>query len=107
MTEATGPSVTGQSRGLYSSDPIDIMSSPPIPDDWPTNWNLVAYLDQLTAGGVIDVVVTGNRVQIGDDGSDLIVRCDGRTYPARCDGRTCPAMVVDDEICVLLSDEPA
>ena len=98
MIETTGPSVTGQSRGLYSSDPIEIMNSPPIPDDWPTNWHLVAYLDQLTAGGVIDVVVAGNRVHIGDDGSGLTVRCDGRTYPV---------MVVDEEIFALLSDEPA
>jgi hypothetical protein len=67
MIETTGPSATGQSRGLYSSDPIDIMNSPPIPDDWPMNWNLVTYLDQLTAGGVFDVAVTENRVQIGDD----------------------------------------
>ncbi len=98
MIETTGPSVTGQSRGLYSSDPIDIMNSPPIPDDWPTNRHLVACLDQLTAGGVIDVVVAGNRVQIGDDGSGLTACCDGRTYPVK---------VVDDETFALLSDEPA
>ncbi len=83
---------------MYSSDPINIINSPPILDDWPTNWHLVAYLDQLTAGGVIDVVVAGNRVQIGDDGSGLTARCDGRTYPVT---------VVDDEIFALFSDEPA
>ena len=98
MIETTRPSVTGQSRRLYSSDPIDIMNSPPIPDDRPTNWHLVAYPDQLTAGGVIDVVVTGNRVQIGDDGSGLTARCDEHTYPF---------MVVSDKMLVLLSDEPA
>jgi hypothetical protein len=73
------------------------MNSPPIPDDWPTNRYLVAYLDQLTAGGVIDVVVAGNRVQIGDDGSGLTGGCDGRTYP----------VLVGDETFVLLSDEAA
>jgi hypothetical protein len=98
MIGTTGPSVIGQSRGLYSSDPIDIMNSPSIPDDCPTKRHLDAYLDQMTAGDVIDVVVAGNRVQIGDDGSGLTARCDGRTYPV---------MVVDDEIFVLLSDEPA
>ena len=96
MTEATGPSVTGQSRSLYSSDPIDIMNSPPTPDDWPTNWHLVAHLDQMATAGVIDVVVAGARVQLGDDGSGLT---------ASCDGRSCPVMVVDDEIFVLLGDE--
>jgi hypothetical protein len=47
--------------------------------------------------GVIDVVVAGNRVQIGDDGSGLTTRCDRRTNP----------VMVDDETFVLLSDEPA
>jgi hypothetical protein len=98
MIETTRPSVTGQSRVLYRSDPIDIMNSPPIPDDWPTNWHLVAYVDQMTAGGVIDAAVAGNRLQIGDDGSGLTARCDRRTYPF---------MAVDDEIFVLLSDEAA
>jgi hypothetical protein len=47
--------------------------------------------------GVIDVVVAGNRVQIGDDGSGLTTRCDRRTNP----------VMVDDETFVLLSDEAA
>ena len=98
MMETTGPSITGQRQGLYSSDPIDIMNSPPIPDDWPTKRHLVAYVEQLTAGGVIDVVVARNRAQIGDDESGLTARCNGRSYPV---------MVVDDEIFALLSDEPA
>ena len=97
MIEAAEPSVIGQSRASHSSDSIDIMNSPPIPDDWPTNWHLVAHVDQLAAGGVIDVVVAGVRVQIGDDGSGLSASGDGRAYPL---------MVVDDEIFVLLSDEP-
>ena len=95
MIRATGPSVIGQSRGLYSSDPIDIMNSPPIPDDWPTNRHLDAYVDQMTVG---DDVAAGNRVQIGDDASGLTTRCDRRTYPV---------MVVVDEIFVLVSDEAA
>ncbi len=97
MIETTRPSVTGQSRCLYRSNPIDIMNSPSIPDDWPTKRHLDAYLDQMTAGDVIDVVVAGNRVQIGDDGSGSTARCDGRTYP----------VMVDDETFDLLSDEAA
>jgi hypothetical protein len=73
------------------------MNPPPIPDDWRTNWHLAARVDQLAAGGGIDVVVAGIRVQIGDDGSGLTARGAGRSYPV---------MVVDDEIFVLLGDEP-
>ena len=73
------------------------MSPPPVPEDWRTNWHLVARLDQLAGGATIDVVVAGVRVQIGDDGSGLSASGDGRAYPL---------MVVDDEIFVLLSDEP-
>ncbi len=80
-----------------SRDSIGIMNPPPILDDWRTNWHLVAHLDQLATGGVIEVMMAGTRVQISDDGSGLTASSDGRAYPV---------MVVDDEIFVLLSDEP-
>jgi hypothetical protein len=96
MIEATGSSVTGQSRGPFSNDSMEIMNPPPIPDDWRTHWHLVAHLDQLAAGGVIDVVVAGTRVQISDDGSGLTANGDGRVYPV---------MVVDDEIFMFSGDE--
>ena len=73
------------------------MSPPPIPEDWRTNWHLVARLEQLAGGGTIDVVVAGVRAQISDDGAGLTASGDGRTYPV---------MVVDEEIFVLMGDEP-
>jgi len=97
MIETTASSVTGLSRRSQRRDSIEIMSPPPIPDDWRTNWQLVAHLDQLLSGGVIDVVVAGTRVHISDDGSGLTASSDARTYPT---------MVVDDEIFMLLGDEP-
>ena len=96
MIETTRPPVTGRGLTSLRSDRIDIMNQPPIPGDWPTNWHLVARLDQMATAGVIDVVVAGTRVQLGDDGSGLT---------ASCDGRSCSVMVVDDEIFVLFGDE--
>lgn len=74
------------------------MSPPPVPEDWRRNWHLVAHLDQLAGGGSIDVVVVGVRARIEDDGSGVVASGEGRTYPV---------MVVDDEIFMLLGDEPA
>ena len=73
------------------------MSPPPVPEDWRTNWHLVAHLDQLAGGGTVNVVVAGTRARISDDGSGLIASGEGRTFPV---------MVVDDEIFMLLGDEP-
>ena len=73
------------------------MSQPPIPDDWRTNWQLVARVEQLASGGAIEVVVAGTRVQICDAESGLTASSDARSFPI---------MVVDDEVFVLLGDEP-
>lgn len=73
------------------------MNPPPIPDDWPTDWHLAAKLDQFTTGDTLDVTLAGIALQIRNDKSGLSARSDARTYPV---------MVVDDEIFVLLSDDP-
>ena len=73
------------------------MNLPPIPDDWRTDWHLVAHLDQLTASDAVDITVSGILLQIGYEQSVLTARSDERAYPV---------MVVDDEIFVLLGDDP-
>ena len=74
-----------------------MMNVPLMPDEWRTNWHLVANLDQLAADDTADVTVAGIRLKIEYEESALIARSHERTYPV---------MVVDDEIFVLLSDEP-
>ncbi len=73
------------------------MNLPPIPDDWRTNWHLAAHLDKLTASDAVDVTVAGISLHIRYEESGLTARSDERAYPI---------MVVDEEIFVLLSDEP-
>lgn len=73
------------------------MTLPPIPDDWRTNWHLAAHLDKLTAGDAVAVTVAGIALQIRYEESGLTARSEERAYPV---------MVVDEEIFVLLSDEP-
>lgn len=73
------------------------MNRPPFPEDWQTDWHLAARLDQLAAGGDLDVIVAGIRLHISDDSSGLTARGEERSYPV---------MVVDDEIFVLLGDGP-
>ncbi len=73
------------------------MNLPPIPQDWRTDWHLVAHLDQFTASIVVDVTVAGILMHIRYEESVLTARSDERAYPV---------MVVDDEIFVLLGDGP-
>ena len=73
------------------------MSMPPITDEWRTDWHLVARVDQLPASGELQVVVAGIPLRLSNQASGLSARGEGRSYPL---------MVVDDEIFVLLSDEP-
>jgi hypothetical protein len=73
------------------------MNEPPFPDGWQTDWHLVARIEQVTAGGGIDVILAGTRLYIKNEASGLIAHSAHRTYPV---------MVVDDEIFVLLSDAP-
>jgi len=73
------------------------MNPPPIPDDWRTQWHLAAHLDKLTASDTVDVTVVGIVLHIRYEESGLIAHSDERAYPL---------MVVDDEIFVLLGDEP-
>ena len=73
------------------------MNVPLMPDEWRTNWHLVANLDRLAADDTVDVTVAGIRLEIAYEESALVARSNERTYPV---------MVVDDEIFVLLSDEP-
>ena len=73
------------------------MSMPPFTDEWRTDWHLAARVDQLPASGDLRVVVAGITLLLSNQASGLSARGDGRSYPL---------MVVDDEIFVLLSDEP-
>jgi hypothetical protein len=73
------------------------MSLPPIPDDWRTDWHLAAHIDQLASSDAVDVDVAGILLRIEYGESGLSACSDARAYPV---------MVVDDEIFVLLSDEP-
>jgi hypothetical protein len=73
------------------------MNPPPIPEDWRTDWHLAAHLDQFANVDAVDVEVAGIALHITNSASGLTVRSDERAYPV---------MVVDDEVFVLLSDEP-
>ena len=73
------------------------MNPPHIPDDWRTDWHLAAHLDQLATNDAVAVTVAGISLQIRYEESALTARSDARVYPL---------MVVDDEIFVLLGDDP-
>lgn len=70
---------------------------PPIPDEWRTNWHLAGHMDQLNDGDALEVTVAGTSLRVTEEASGLIARSADRKYPV---------MVVDDEIFVLLGDEP-
>ncbi len=71
------------------------MNQPPLPGDWPTDWQLAGQLDQLTSDDVVDVKVGGTILQIRNTETGLIASSDVRAYPI---------IVVDDEVYVLLGD---
>ncbi|NIM29103.1 MAG: hypothetical protein GTO67_16490 [Gammaproteobacteria bacterium] len=73
------------------------MSMPPIPDDWRTDWHLAAHVDDLAGGVAIDVTLGGIVIHLTHTDEGPAARSDERAYPV---------MVVDDEVFVLLSDEP-
>lgn len=73
------------------------MNLPPIPDEWRTNWHLAGHIDRLGDGGDLTVTVASVSLEITSDASGLSARGDGRQFPV---------MVVDDEIFVLLGDDP-
>ena len=73
------------------------MNPPPFPDEWRTNWHLAGHVDQLGDGGSLAVTVAGITLEIASDVSGLSARGGGRQFPV---------MVVDDEIFVLLGDDP-
>lgn len=73
------------------------MNGAPFPDDWQTNWHLVARVEQVTSDAGVQVTVAGIQLTIRNEANGLIARSRKRAYPI---------MVVDDEIFVLLGDAP-
>ena len=73
------------------------MNLPPIPDDWRTDWHLAAHMSDLAGGGAIDVTVAGTVIHVTNTDTGPTAHSDERAYPV---------MVVDDEVFVLMSDEP-
>ena len=73
------------------------MNQLPIPEDWRTDWHLAAHTDQLVGDEDVNVTVAGIVLHMRNTETGVIARSAERTYPV---------MVVDDEVFVLLGDDP-
>jgi hypothetical protein len=66
-----------------------------MPGTWPTDWFLVANLDQISGGEEIEISVEGIRLRLRSDDGRLSAEGEEGNYPV---------MVVDEEIYVYLGD---